>query len=71
VNVNFNSLTTGKMFFNLVDLNGKSVYTYSMDDASIGENNLNVVLPKSIDKGIYVVNFFVHNDVMTYKVMVQ
>jgi hypothetical protein len=71
VNVQFNSLTAGKMFFNLVDLNGRSVYTYSMDDANIGENNLNVVLPKSIDKGIYVVNFFVHNDVMTYKVMIQ
>jgi hypothetical protein len=71
VNVQFNSLTAGRMYFNLVDLSGKSIYTYSMDNASIGENNLNIVLPKSIEKGVYVVNFFVHNDVMSYKIMVQ
>ena len=71
VNVQFNSLTSGRMYFNLVDLNGRSIYTYSMDNAKLGENNLNVFLPEKIKKGMYVVNFFVHNNVMTHKILIQ
>ena len=69
--INFNSLSVGDMFFNLVDLNGKSVFTYKMGESSIGENSEAVVLPGEIKAGIYVVNFFVGNKAMSSKIMIQ
>jgi hypothetical protein len=69
--VDFNSLNTGEMFFNLVDLNGRSVYTKKMSNAMIGANHQAIALPSSIENGIYVVNFFVDNKAMSAKIMVQ
>ena len=69
--INFNSLSVGDMFFNLVDLNGKSVFTYKKGESSIGENSEAVVLPSEIKSGIYVVNFFVGNKAMSSKIMIQ
>ena len=69
--VNFNSMSVGNMFFNLVDLNGKSVFTYKMGESSIGENSASIVLPSEIKSGIYVVNFFIGNKAMKSKIMIQ
>ncbi len=69
--VDFTSLTAGDMFFNLVDMNGKSVYTRSMVSSSIGENKHTVDLPSSIDNGMYVVHFFVGNKAMSANILVQ
>ena len=71
VTVNFNSLVAGDMYFNLVDLNGKSVYTKQMDKALIGENHEVIALPQELKNGMYVVNFFVGNKAMSGKIMVQ
>lgn len=71
ITVDFNSLTSGDMYFNLVDLNGKSVFTYDLDNAMIGDNHEMVSLPESIKNGIYVVHYFIGNKAMSANVMVQ
>lgn len=69
--IDFTSLTSGEMFFNLIDMTGKSVYSKSMSSALIGENKHSVMLPASIENGMYVVNFFVGNKAMTANILVQ
>ena len=56
---------------NLTDLNGRSVFTYDLDQALIGDNHEKIKLPESIENGIYVVHFFVGNKGMSANVMVQ
>lgn len=69
--MDFSSLVSGKMFFNLVDLSGKSVFTYKMGDAQIGDNHEVIALPEDLKSGIYVVNMFVGNNPMEQKIMIQ
>jgi len=71
VSINFNTLSTQQMFFNLVDLNGKSIYSYRLDNSKIGENDFSVRIPEDIKSGMYVVNFFLHNDVLTKKIIIS
>jgi hypothetical protein len=71
VKVNFNSLAVDNMFFNLVDLSGKSVFTSNLGESKIGNNEASVSLPSGIKSGIYVVNFFVGNKAMSSKIMIQ
>jgi len=69
--VDFTSLASGTMFFNLVDMNGRSVYSKSMSDALVGQNKHSIALPSSIDNGMYVVNFFVGNKAMSANILIQ
>lgn len=69
--MNFNSLVSGSMYFNLVDLNGRSVFTYDMGNAQIGHNKEKIVLPNDLKEGIYVVNMFVNNNAMSQKIMIK
>jgi len=69
--IDFNSLVADEMYFNLVDLNGKSVFTYDLEKSLIGKNKQAISLPAEIENGIYVVNFFVGNRAMSAKIMVQ
>lgn len=69
--IDFTTLSSGEMNLNLVDMNGRSVFTYNLGNAIVGENNQMVALPSDIKNGIYVVNFFVNNKAMTAKIMIQ
>ena len=69
--INFNSLVSGDMFLNLVDLNGQSVFTYQMGNASVGENNEVVSLPSDLVNGMYVVHYFVGNKSMSANIIIQ
>lgn len=69
--LDFNYLSTGEMFLNLVDMNGRSIYTNRMGASEIGENHESIVLPASLKNGIYVVHFFVGNKAMSSKILVQ
>lgn len=69
--VDFTSLTADAMSFNLVDMSGKSVYSKSMSDALVGSNKHTIPLPSSVENGMYVVNFFVGNNPMSTKILVQ
>ena len=70
VSIKFNTLSKQQMFFNLVDLNGKSIYSYRLGNSNIGDNTFSVRIPSDIKDGMYVVNFFLHNDVLTKKVFI-
>ncbi|MBI1837425.1 MAG: hypothetical protein HYR91_09190 [Flavobacteriia bacterium] len=69
--MDFSSLVAGNMFFNLVDMSGRSVFTYKMGQSQIGANHEKIVLPEDLKNGIYVVNMFVNNKAMEQKIMIQ
>ncbi len=71
IELDFNSLSVGTMHMSLVDLNGRSVFNYTMGQSEIGENSESIVLPNELESGIYVVNFLVGNKAMSAKVMIQ
>jgi hypothetical protein len=71
VNIQFNAQTIDNLFFNLVDLNGKSVYTDDLGTSSLGKNTRSVALPSGLKSGIYMVNFFVGNKAMSSKILIQ
>lgn len=68
--VKFTSLTVGDMYLNLVDLNGRSVFTANLGTAQIGDNKEVIALPE-LKNGIYVANFFVNNHAMSARLMVS
>ena len=69
--VNFNYLGIGEMHLNLVDLNGRSVFTYDLGQSEIGENKETIALPSSLQEGMYVVHFFVGNKAMSANILVK
>lgn len=69
--MDFNSLAVGNMNLNLIDMNGRSVFTSDLGESQIGENNESVVLPSELKGGVYIVNFFVGNKAMSSKIMIQ
>jgi hypothetical protein len=69
--IDFQSLSSGEMYLNLVDLNGRSAFTTDLGKAIIGKNNTTVKLPVDLKNGIYFVNVFVHNKPMSAKIMIQ
>ncbi len=71
VHCNFNSLSIGEMYFNLVDLNGRSIFVYDLGQSQVGKNKQSVKLPSDIANGLYAVNFFIGNKAMQGKIFVQ
>ena len=69
--MDFNSLTSGDMTLNLVDANGRSVFFTELGKAQIGSNKETVKLPADLKNGIYFVNFFVNNNPMSAKILIQ
>ena len=69
--VDFNSLNSGQMFFNLVDMNGRSVFSQQLENAMIGENHQEIVLPADLKNGIYTVHYFIGNKALLDKIMIQ
>lgn len=71
VTVDFSSLTSEGMSFNLVDMNGKSVFYKTLLDSQVGVNEYTISLPSSVENGMYVVHYFVGNNPMSAKILVQ
>ena len=69
--LNFNAVTVDNIFFNLVDMSGKSVFTSRLGNSQIGKNSTSVSLPVDLKSGIYMVNFFIGNKAMSDKIMIQ
>lgn len=69
--VDFNYLAIGDMHLNLVDMNGRSVFTYNLGQSELGENNETIVLPSDLNEGMYVVHFFVGNKAMSANILVK
>ena len=68
--LDFNSMSVGEMYLNLIDLNGKSVFVSNLGNSIIGQNKQTISVPSELKSGIYVVNFFVGNKAMSAKVMI-
>lgn len=71
VNFSFSSMISGEMSVNIVDLNGRSVFFGNLGNSIVGENIESLKLPSDFKNGIYIANFFVNNNAMSAKFMVQ
>lgn len=69
--IDFDYLGIGDMHVNLVDLNGRSVFTYGLGQSEIGENSETVALPADLQEGMYIVHFFVGNKAMSANILVK
>lgn len=69
--IDFNSLSVGNINLNLVDMNGRSLFTGDLGESKIGENTESIVLPKELKGGVYIVNMFIGNKSMSSKIMIQ
>jgi hypothetical protein len=69
--INFNCLSSGEIYLNLLDLNGRSVFSTDLGTAIIGQNGTSLKLPNELKNGIYFVNVFVNNKPMSAKIMIQ
>lgn len=69
--MDFTSLTSGEMHFNLVDMNGRSVYNQRLSKSLIGKNKQVVALPQEINNGMYIATLFVGNTPMSANIAVQ
>jgi hypothetical protein len=61
----------GDLYINIVDLNGRSVFTSDLGSKGQGESSTSVKLPSDLKNGLYVVNLFVNNKALSQKVMIQ
>lgn len=71
LNIQLNSKVDGSVFVNVVDLNGKSVFTENAGTVSAGENSLSVRLDRELNSGIYMVNVSVDNNMTMKKVFIS
>lgn len=69
--IEFNREDVGEMYINIVDLNGKSVFTQKLGKSISGLNKQKIVLPSTVSDGMHIVNFFVDNNVMSGKILVN
>lgn len=69
--ISYSSLIAGSAYLNLLDLSGKSVMTTDLGTANIGTNKDAFRLPSYIKNGLYIVHFFVNNNAVSKKIMVQ
>lgn len=69
--INFDYLAAGEMSLNLVDMNGRSVFTYNLGQSEIGSNKETIALPSGLNEGMYVVHFFVGNKAMSANILVK
>ncbi len=71
VYITYNSLIHGTSHVNIIDLNGRSVYSAELDGSHIGENKEMIRIPSSVKNGMYVVHFFVDNVASSKSISIQ
>lgn len=69
--LDFNYLAIGDMNMNLVDMNGRNVFSYNLGQSEIGANKETIALPSDLNDGMYVVHFFVGNKAMSANILVK
>jgi hypothetical protein len=69
--LDFNYLAVGDMNVNLVDMNGRSVFTYNLGQSEVGSNKETIALPSELTDGMYIVHFFVGNKAMSANILVK
>ncbi|AEA42618.1 choice-of-anchor V domain-containing protein [Fluviicola taffensis] len=71
LNIQLDSKVAGSVFVNVVDLNGKSVFTENMGAINAGESALSVRLDQELNAGIYMVNVSVDNNMTAKKIFIS
>jgi len=71
LNIQLNSKVDGSVYVNVVDLNGKSVFTENVGSVNAGESSLSVRLNNELNSGIYLVNVSVDNNMTVKKVFIS
>jgi methionine-rich copper-binding protein CopC len=66
----FNSMFAGEMTLNLTDLNGRSVMLSELGTSMIGNNVQIITLPSDLKNGVYLVNLFINNKVLSKKISI-
>lgn len=68
--IQYQALSAGETFVNMVDLSGKSVFSESTGATTIGENKKAVKLPSDLKAGIYIVHLNVNNNFTSKKIYI-
>lgn len=71
LNIQLDSKVDGSVYVNVVDLNGKSVFTENVGTVSAGESSLSVRLDNELNSGIYMVHVSVDNNMTMKKVFIS
>lgn len=71
LNIHLNSKFDGEGFVNLVDMNGKSVFTEKLGNVNAGESAHSVRLDNELPSGIYMVNVSVDNNMTMKRVFIS
>jgi hypothetical protein len=71
VYIEYSTLSIATTSLNVVDLNGKSVFSKKLGASTIGANKTFVGLPTGLPEGFYVVHFFVGNQAFSKSISVQ
>lgn len=66
-----NKLNQEEMFFNLIDLQGKSIHSQQLDQTNGDEVTEYIHLGKELESGIYVVTIFSYNTPVSKKIFVD
>jgi len=69
--ISFSTLSIAPTTLNLVDLQGKSVWTKKLDNSTVGTNIQFVSVPKHLPNGMYVVHFFLGNKSYAAPISIQ
>ncbi|MDP4595621.1 MAG: Reeler domain-containing protein [Crocinitomicaceae bacterium] len=59
--ISYSTLSVAPTSLNLVDLQGKSIWTKKMETSTVGDNKQTVSVPNYLPNGMYVVHFFIGN----------
>jgi hypothetical protein len=71
VYIEYSTLSIALTSLNVVDLNGKSVFTKKLGASTVGTNKTFVGLPSGLPEGFYVVHFFVGNQAFSKTISVH
>lgn len=71
IELDLESQLDGKAYFNLVDLNGHSVFTENLQTISMGESAFSVKLNEGIQTGVYFVHFSVGNTIISEQIFIM
>lgn len=71
IELDLNSPMDGKAFFNLVDLNGRSVFTENLPHINMGESAFSVKLNDGLHAGMYFVHFSVGNTIISEQLFIS
>lgn len=69
--IKFSTIETGNLTLDLIDLNGKSIFSKSIEKKTIGINSEEILLPPSIKEGVYVLSIKMNKSLISKKIFLN